>query len=64
MPTPTHSATSHTELALTIAAAALLPLRLALHYASQDPPSRPVAALHLPQQSSEAAHSYAVFKVL
>jgi hypothetical protein len=57
MPTPTHAATGRTELALTVAAAALLPLRLALHYASEPPTSRPMAALVLPHQSRESSHS-------
>ena len=40
-----------TELALAVAAAAAFPLRLALHYASPSPPSRPMAALILTHQS-------------
>ena len=51
--TPAHAATGRTGLALTIAAAALLPLWLALHYAFQTPPSRSMAALNLAHQSGE-----------
>jgi hypothetical protein len=36
---------------MAVAAAAVLPLRLALHYASPSPPSRPMAAVILPHQS-------------
>ena len=53
MPTPTHAATGRTALALNIAAAILIPLRLTLYYASQSHPSRPMAAVTFPGQSSE-----------
>ena len=48
MSTPTHAATGHKKLALTVAAAILLPLRLALYEASQPRLSRPMAAVTLP----------------
>ena len=57
MPTPTHAATRRTELALTIATAALLPVRLGLHYAFQPPPSRPMATLNMAPQSSEGGQT-------
>jgi hypothetical protein len=53
IPTPLHAATGRTELALAVAAAAAFPLRLALHYASPSPPSRPMAAAIVPHQSRE-----------
>jgi hypothetical protein len=49
-----------TELAVAAAAAAAFPLRLALHYASPPPPSRPMAALILAHQSrgdNETTHA-------
>jgi hypothetical protein len=53
MPNATHAATGRMELALTVAAAALLPVRMALHYACQSPPSRPMAAVTLLHESRE-----------
>jgi hypothetical protein len=53
MPTPLHAATGPSELALAVAAAAAFPLRLAMHYASPSPPSRPMAAAIVPHQSRE-----------
>ncbi len=49
IPTPPHTATGPTGVALVVAAAAAFPLRLALHYSS--PPSRPMAAAIAPYQS-------------
>lgn len=51
--TPTHAASGRTAVALTVAAAALLPVRLLLYHASQSPPSRPMAAMTFPRQSRE-----------
>jgi hypothetical protein len=51
IPTPLHAATGRTELALAVASAAVFPVRLALHYASFSPPSRPMAAAIVPLQS-------------
>jgi hypothetical protein len=45
------------EIARTAAAAAALPVRLALHYASPSRPSRPMAVLILPDQSREGHES-------
>jgi hypothetical protein len=40
-----------------VAAATAFPVRMALHYASLSPPSRPMAALIVPDQSREGRES-------
>lgn len=45
------------EAARVVAAATALSLRLAVHYAFPSPPSRPMAALIMPDQSREGYES-------
>ena len=53
-----------TELALTVAAAAAFPVRLALHYASPSAPSRPMAALMLHQSRGDHETTHAGYETL